>query len=158
MKLRGTSIRTLQCAAALSLGLACSQVSRADNCSGYIAEVNRSYEQSLELNKTNRMSSFTSYDIITSGDNPNFDGRMGECHGTWLVMSNGDPKGGAYCAFTDKDGDTAYVQWEVTAQGGTWKGVGGTGKWADNVSAGWTKRVARDDKRTLLQWGGICQQ
>ena len=151
------AIRALPCAMVVLLGLGLCQASHADNCSGYIAEFNNSYDQSLELVQANLMNSFNSYDIMTSNDYPNYNGQMGECHGAWLVTSDGKSSGTGSCAFSDKDGDTEYVQWESSTEGGTWKHVGGTGKWVGKHNSGWTKLLARDHKRTLLQWGGTCQ-
>src|SRR5262249_51185400 len=106
--------------------------------------------------KTSVMRSFTSYDIITSNDDPAANGRLGECRGTWLVSAGGVPTGHGYCSFQDKDGEVEYIQWDTSPSGGTWKGVGGTGKWADRANSGWTKLIAHDANRTLLQWGGTC--
>jgi len=151
------TVMVMRWAAVVFLALGFSQTSRADNCSGYAAEVIKSYEQ-IELSQGNVMSAFSGYDIVTSDDEPNSQGELGDCYGTWLVTSDGTSRGGGFCAFKDKDGDTEYVQWEANAQAGTWKDVGGTGKWAGKHNAGWTKVVARDDKRTLLRWGGTCEQ
>ena len=157
MKSLNITVGAIRCAILVSLALGFSQASRADNCSGYAAEVNKSHEQ-IELSTGNVMSSFTGYDIVTSDDDPNSNGEMGECYGSWLATSDGKSRGAGFCAFKDKDGDTEYVQWEANATEGTWKDVGGTGKWAGKRNSGWTKVVARDDKRTLLRWGGTCEQ
>jgi hypothetical protein len=151
------AVKGLRYVAVIALALGISQETRADNCSGYEAEVNKSYEQ-IELSKGNVMSTFTSYSVITSDDYPDANGETGECYGTWLVTSDGKSRGSGFCAWKDKDGDTEYAQWEATPQGGTWKDVGGTGKWTGKLSSGWNKMVTRDGKLSLIKWGGNCRQ
>ena len=150
------AVNAVRCAMAVSLAVGYSQVSAADNCSGYDAEVNKSYEQ-IELSKGNVVSSFTNHSIITSQDYPIANGEMGECYGTWLVTTEGLSMGSGFCAWKDKDGDTEYAQWEANAEAGTWKDLGGTGKWAGKHYSGWSKMAAKDGKMSLVRWGGNCK-
>ena len=156
MRRKAKTVIVLSCHVLVLLGLKVAHAAPADNCTGFIAEVNRAYEQSLEVGNAGRVNSFTSYDIVTS-DAPEINGELGECRGTW-VASDGKYTGGGYCSFKDKDGDTQYLRWEASFPVGTWRSVGGTGKWADNNNSGWIRLVTRDDKRTLLQWGGTCEK
>jgi len=149
------TVQALQSAVLVSLALGFSQAYGADNCSGSTVALDKSYEE-RDLSNGNVMSSFIGYDVIGSDDGFNAD--MKNCHGTWLVSFDGKSKGGGYCAFKGKDGDTEYVEWEATPQGGTWSDMGGTGKWASKHNSGWTKEVAREGQMALIQWGGTCER
>jgi hypothetical protein len=151
------TVQALQCAVMVSLGLGISQAYGADDCSGGTAALDKSHEE-RDLANGNVMSSFIGYDVIGSDEDSSSNADMTNCHSTWLVSFDGKSKGGGYCAFKDKDGDTEYVEWEATPHGGTWRDMGGTGKWASKHNSGWTKEVAREGQMALIQWGGTCER
>ena len=59
----------------------------------------------------------------------------------------------------DKDGDTYSLQWAIApgAEKETWKGVTGTGKFANmSKNSGWWQNAAADGKVVATKWGGTC--
>ncbi|SFQ17844.1 hypothetical protein [Tranquillimonas alkanivorans] len=77
-------------------------------------------------------SSYENFDMAE--ENHPLAGASGPCFGS-VMMLGGATSGGGHCAFTDGDGETALVSFEVTGMSeegaltGDWTTEGGTGKW-----------------------------
>ncbi len=118
-------------ALAACLGLA--NVGRAaDNCSGISVQVVM----------------HTGNAVVNLNDDHNAPGHMavGSCDAGTLR-----------CTFKDKDGDTWTTDESVA---GTWKTVGGTGKYAKSKFSGWSKtirtEVGPEGMIYIGMWGGEC--
>jgi hypothetical protein len=105
----------------------------ADNCSGAWVEVGMNFGNT----------------IVSFNDDHSAPGHMalGVCDASTLR-----------CTYKDKDGDTWTDDVSVA---GTWKTVGGTGKYANATSFGWSKtiraEVGPEGMIDLGIWGGNCK-
>ena len=84
----------------------------------------------------------------------------GECIGAFITSLDGKTNGRVWCARRDKDGDVLYEE-SVTNGGngmkGTWKNVGGTGKFAKaSGSAEWEVTLLQG-KLASVRWSGDCE-
>lgn len=79
-----------------------------------------------------------------------------DCYSTFVAspdMSSG--KGGGYCNGIDKDGDVWWISFQGDFGGGTWKFLGGTGKF-DGISGGGNYKpvVQMEGGRSISVWDG----
>jgi len=99
---------------------------------------------------------------VTVADDPSAPYHMvsGECIGSFLTGPDGKGQASGYCARKDKDGDVLNEEWVATdgAGGkGTWKNVGGTGKFAKAASTGQWEFTQLQGKMGAVRWMGNCQ-
>ena len=99
---------------------------------------------------------------VTVNDDPSAPNHLvsGECVGSFMMTPDGKTRGSGSCARRDKDGDVLNEEW-VTAGGsgskGTWKNVGGTGKFANTNNSGQWEFSPLQGKMGAVRWGGNCQ-
>lgn len=99
---------------------------------------------------------------VTVSDEPGapFHLVSGECVGSFLTTPDGKTEGSGSCARRDKDGDVLTEEW-VTADGsgakGTWKNVGGTGKFSNVRNTGEWEFSPLHGKMSAVRWMGNCQ-
>jgi hypothetical protein len=147
------------CAAMLAAGVVLSASVHADNCSGVDVVVSQSAE-TTEIGKGALLIALRSYAIVVADTAASpFHLMTGECDGTLVVTPDNVTRGAGFCLRKDKDGDTMVQDWtwSSVAQKGTWKHLGGTGKFVDASSSGWWTGAVTDGKMTVNKWGGNCK-
>lgn len=84
----------------------------------------------------------------------------GECIGSFLTTPDGKTEGRVFCARKDKDGDVLNEE-AITVGGsgskGTWKNVGGTGKFANATGTAQWEVMPLQGKMAAVRWVGNCQ-
>jgi len=84
----------------------------------------------------------------------------GECIGSFITKPDGKTDGRVFCARKDKDGDVLNEE-AVTVDGnaskGTWKNVGGTGKFANATGSAQWEVLPLQGKMAAVRWVGDCQ-
>ena len=135
-------------------------VSFAGKCSGTNINNTVSWEPT-EIAKGTTLATFR-ITSVTVSDDPSaaFHLVSGECVGSFLMTSDGKTQGSGSCARRDKDGDVLNEEW-VTVGGsdskGTWKNVGGTGKFSSVRSTGQWEFSPLQGKMGAVRWVGNCQ-
>ncbi len=83
----------------------------------------------------------------------------GECAGALTATPDGKTQGQGYCMRKDKDGDVYNEQWNLApgAEKGTWKLVGGSGKYASMSGSGWWQVTMSEGNLAAVRWVGTCQ-
>lgn len=83
----------------------------------------------------------------------------GECAGALTTTPDGKTQGQGHCMRKDKDGDVYNEQWNLApgAEKGSWKLVGGTGKYANMSGSGSWQVVMSQGKTAAVRWVGTCQ-
>ena len=99
---------------------------------------------------------------VTVNDDHNAPNHLvsGECIGSLLTTPDGKTEGRFFCARKDKDGDV--LNEEAVAVGGTgskgtWKNVGGTGKFANATGTAQWEVIPLQGKMAAVRWAGDCQ-
>ena len=108
-------------------------VAAADNCAGYTVEVG---DRSIVVND--------------NADEPGHPA-IGSC-------KTGNGMSGT-CTYRDRDNDEYTLEWRSvpgTVGRATWEHVGGTGRWTNVRSTGWTRSVMVDRDVKVSRWGGDC--
>jgi hypothetical protein len=85
---------------------------------------------------------------------------VGECIGTLIYNPDGTGQGSGFCARADKDGDVLNEEWVRfygTESKGTWKNVGGTGKFAKAANTAKWEDIWEQGKAGATRWVGDCQ-
>ena len=144
------------CACAmLSLALFASDSFSADNCSGYVSNVNQSVS-TVEIAKGHTLVSFIFHSTTTNDNSPLT--AIGECSGYVLSTPDGKTRAAGACARKTKAGDSFSDIWvqEPGAERGTWRMFGGTGVFAGKAWSGWFQDISEDGKVTLTKFGGTC--
>jgi hypothetical protein len=132
----------------------------AKDCDGVFA---RQYEKPIPVHKgadgsqTYHVRS-TGASIRRTAEGTPLNSTWQHCTGLWTVNADKSGSGSGNCYSVDEDGDRWVIAWAGDNAGGTWEGVLGTGKHANNVSDNGTWR--RDKKfangmRTGI-WEGEC--
>jgi len=130
----------------------------ADNCSGYYVNVGLSGE-SAEQAGGNSLAMFRAVSInITDDKNHPLNMSVGDCVGTALTAGAKTDASGR-CTRKDKEGDLYSYEWVIPAGAdkGTWKFVGGTGKYASAKWSGWWQQTMAEGKAVGGIWGGNCR-
>lgn len=150
-----TQRKLIRCSAALTLVLAWSGPSFADNCNGNWSNVTVSAE-TLEVGKGHTVTYFVARGSTTS-PNSLFNG-VGECGGYALATPDGKVRVGGICTRKMNDGasESDVFALEPGAERGTWKQVAGTGSLAGKSYSGWWQSVISDGKAEMGIWGGNC--
>ncbi len=99
---------------------------------------------------------------VTVSDDPSAPYHLasGECVGSFLNTPDGKTQGSGSCARKDKDGDVLNEEWVTTGgtgDKGTWKNVGGTGKYATAAGTGQWEYTQLQGKMAAVRWVGNCQ-
>jgi hypothetical protein len=116
---------------------------------------------SNELSKGVTLTTFRHSSVMVS-ENPAapFHLAAGECGGTLIAMPDGKMQGWGHCARKDKEGDVLNEAWVLplgTELKGSWKNVGGTGKYTDAADTGSFEVVMSQGKMAAVHWVGNCQ-
>lgn len=99
---------------------------------------------------------------VTVSDDPGaaFHLVSGECVGSFLTTPDGKTQGSGSCARRDLDGDVLNEEW-VSTDGagakGTWKNIGGTGKFANAASVGRWEFTQLQGKMAAVRWVADCR-
>ena len=114
-----------------------------------------------ELSKGTTLTTFRHSSVMVSEDSTApYHLAAGECGGTLLTTADGKIQGWGHCARKDKDGDVLNEAWVLplgTEPKGTWKNVGGTGKYANAAGTGSFEVVMSQGKMGAVHWVGNCQ-
>ena len=83
----------------------------------------------------------------------------GECSGALTTTPDGKTQGQGYCMRKDRDGDVYNEQWNLApgAEKGSWKLVGGSGKYTSMSGSGWWQVTMSQGKMAAVRWVGACQ-
>ena len=129
----------------------------ADNCSGTFNTVNTS-SSTFEAAKGHSMTSFV-YNQISRSENAPLFNVAGECTGYMLPTPDGKAQMAGACIQKAADGSSYSVVWELApgAERGTWKLIGGTGKFAGKKASGWWQTQFSEGKLGFGVWGGTCE-
>ncbi len=129
-------------------------------CSGYNAHFPL-YGGEIEVAKGHKMLTFRSHDSVIADDPKSvWNTTIGECAGTMIMLPDGKSTALGHCARKDKDGDSVSLEWAIAAgaEKGTWKIVGGTGKFAGRTDSGWwTAGAPTENGSAVNRWGGECK-
>ena len=130
----------------------------ADNCTGLDVQVMQTKEKT-ELGKGHTIEIVKLYSQMVSTDWSKRNGTTGECSGAVLLTPDGKWQAQGYCAWRDKDGDTYNTSWHKAPMdmAGTWKQLGGTGKFAGTQDSGWWQSAWTDGVMSANTWGGTCE-
>ncbi len=128
----------------------------ADNCTGTYNDVTTS-SSTFEAAKGHSITSWVS-NQITRRENSSFN-VAGECAGYLLATPDGKNQMAGACTRKATNGDSESYVWELApgTERGTWKAVGGTGKFAGKKSSGWWQSQYAEGKFAYGIWGGTCQ-
>lgn len=147
----------------IALTLCCCAVpgiSFAGKCAGTNINTMLSWEPN-ELSKGTTLTTFRHTSVIVSDDpNAPYHLAAGECIGQLLVTPDGKTQGGGSCARKDKDGDVLNEEWVLPAGTefkGTWKNVGGTGKYANAADTAQWQVIMSQGKMGAVRWMGNCK-
>jgi hypothetical protein len=99
---------------------------------------------------------------VSVSDDPSMPAHLisGECIGSFFTSAEGKTSANGSCIRRDKEGDALYEEWIATdgAGGkGTWKHVGGTGKFAKAAGNGQWEFSPLHGKTAAVRWSGTCQ-
>jgi hypothetical protein len=99
---------------------------------------------------------------VTVNDDPNAPNHLasGECIGSFLTKPDGKTDARVFCARRDKDGDVLNEEaMSVGGDGskGTWKNVGGTGKFKNATGNAQWEVIPLQGKMAAVRWAGNCE-
>lgn len=99
---------------------------------------------------------------VTVADDPSAPYHLisGECIGQFLTAPDGKTVASGSCARSDKSGDVLYEEWVATdgvGNKGTWKLLGGTGKFANAKGTAQWEFTQLHGKTAAVRWNGNCQ-
>lgn len=134
-------------------------VSLADKCAGTNINNLISWEPT-EIAKGTTLATMRITSVIVSDDpSAPYHLASGECIGTFLTTPDGKTRAGGSCARKDKGGDVLNEEWVSTdgAGGkGTWKNVGGAGKYASAAGTAQWEFTQLQGKMAAVRWFGAC--
>lgn len=135
-------------------------VTFAAKCAGTNINNTVSWEPT-EISKGTTLATFRTTSVTVNDDRSAVNHLVsGECVGSFLTTPDGKTEGSGICARSDKDGDVLNEEWR-TADGsgskGTWKNVGGTGKFANVRNTGQWEFSPLQGKMGAVRWVGNCQ-
>ena len=148
------------CLGLLAAWCAVPAVSFAAKCAGTNINNTVTWEPT-EISKGTTLATFRATSVTVSDDaSTAFHLVSGECVGSFLTTPDGKTQGSGSCARKDKDGDVLNEEW-VTTDGsggkGTWKNVGGTGKFSNARNSGQWEFSPLQGKMGAVRWVGNCQ-
>jgi hypothetical protein len=132
----------------------------AAKCAG--TNINNTVEwQQSEISKGTTLATVRITSVTVSDDqSAAFHLISGECVGSFLTGPDGKTQGSGSCARRDRDGDVLNEEWVTTGGSGgkgTWKNVGGTGKFASAANSGQWEFNPLQGKMAAVRWTGNCQ-
>lgn len=149
----------------LSVGFVCvasammfSGTAGAAKCSGTNFNSTISWEES-EIGKGSKLALHRHTSTIRSDDSAAaYHMATGECVGAYLIGADGNMQGSGKCARADKDGDVLYEEWVMPGPKlvGTWKLMGGTGKYAKASGSAQWEATLLGPKTVAVKWTGQC--
>lgn len=114
-----------------------------------------------EIHKGTTLTTFRVTSVTVSDDpSASFHLVSGECVGSFLTTPDGRTQGSGTCARRDRDGDVLNEEWVTTggsAGKGTWKNVGGTGKFSGAADTAQWEFMPLQGKMGAVRWVGNCQ-
>jgi hypothetical protein len=135
-------------------------VSLAGKCAGTNINTMLSWEPN-EISKGTTLTTFRHTSVIVSDDvSAPYHLLAGECIGAFLGTPDGKMQGSGSCARKDKDGDVLNEEFVMPAGTdfkGTWKLVGGTGKFANAAGTAQWQVIMSQGKMGAVRWVGNCQ-
>ena len=144
----------------LAVGFGGPSVSFAGKCSGTNINNTISWEET-EIANGSKLATWRGTSVIVSEDpRAPFHLASGECIGSFLINPDGKTRAAGNCARRDKDGDVLYEEWIMDATGnkGTFKNVGGTGKYVNAAgTAQYEQLPPLQGKMSAVHWIGNCQ-
>jgi hypothetical protein len=144
----------------LAVWCAVPAVSFADKCAGTNINNLVSWEPT-EIAKGTTLATMRITSVIVSDDpRAPYHLASGECVGTFLTSPDGKTQASGSCARKDKDGDVLNEEWvstDGTGGKGTWKNVGGTGKYARAAGTAQWEFTQLQGKMAAVRWVGNCQ-
>jgi hypothetical protein len=148
------------CLASVLLACGVPSISLAGKCAGTNINNTMAWEPN-EIAKGTTLAIFRATSV-TVGDDQSAIYHLvsGECVGSFLTTPDGTTQGSGSCARKDKDGDVLNEEWMTvggTGGKGTWKHVGGTGKFAGARNTGQWEFNALQGKMAAVRWTGNCQ-
>jgi hypothetical protein len=134
-------------------------VCSAERCAGH----NINYMLAWDANEMTKGTTITTFrhTSVTVSDNPSalYHLIAGECGGTLLSTPDGNFQAWGHCSRKDKDGDVLNEAWTVppgTALKGTFKFIGGTGKFANYSGSANLEVIMNQGKMAAVRWTGTC--
>ncbi|MCC7547087.1 MAG: hypothetical protein IT532_04915 [Burkholderiales bacterium] len=147
------------CCTILAVWLALPFAGWAGNCSGTNFNSTTHWEE-VEIGKGSKVATHRHTSTIRSDDtSAPYHMASGECVGAYLIGADGRMQGSGSCARADKDGDVLYEEWVMpsgTALEGTWRIVGGTGKFAKATGNARWEASLLGPKSAAVRWSGQC--
>ena len=148
------------CFIAAAISCAVPAAAFAGKCAGTNINNTVSWDQT-EIAKGTTMATWRATSVTVS-DDPSAPYHLvsGECIGTFLMTPDGKTRASGSCARRDKDGDVLNEEWvstDGTGGKGTWKNVGGTGKFATTASTAQWEFNQLQGKMVAVRWVGNCQ-
>ena len=136
-----------------------SGVSFAAKCAGTNINNLVSWEPT-EIEKGTKLSTLR-ITSVTVNDDPKAPNHLvsGECIGSFLIKPDGKTDVRVFCARKDKDGDVLNEEaWSTDGDGskGTWKNVGGTGKFKNATGTAQWEVIPLQGKMAAVRWVGDC--
>jgi hypothetical protein len=135
-------------------------------CSGTNINNTLSWEE-IEIAEGSKLGIWRGASVVVSDDaKAPYHLIAGECIGTNLMTPDGNVRGSGFCARRDKDGDVLYEEWvqpagsvtEIGSVGkGTWKNVGGTGKFANAADTAKWEDIMSQGNHGAVRWEGDCK-
>ena len=117
--------------------------------------------EATEIAKGTTLATMRATSVTVSDDsNAPFHLVAGECIGTFLTTPDGKTQASGSCARKDKDGDVLNEEWVATdgaGAKGTWKNVGGTGKYAGAANTAQWEFSPLQGKMSAVRWTGNCK-
>jgi hypothetical protein len=148
------------CLGLVGIWCAVPAVSFAGKCAGTNINNTISWDQT-EIAKGTTLATWRATSVTVS-DDPGVPYHLvsGECIGTFLMTPDGKTRASGTCARKDRDGDVLNEEWvstDGTGGKGTWKNVGGTGKYATAAGTAQWEFNQLQGKMAAVRWVGNCQ-
>ncbi len=152
-------VKTIIVLGAAAVALAANDV-LAEKCSGYVVSTPLKPILLREASDGSKVQWFSSEGIfiVARPENHPADRVNRVCGGGFKVVPDGKSGSGmGSCSYTDMDGDVFHLAWQSTFTEGTWKIVGGTGKFEEFSGHGTFKPAKRFEKFWgSSTWEGEC--
>ena len=154
------TIRKFICLGLLAAWLVGPTVSFAGKCAGTNINNLVSWEPT-EISKGTTLATLR-ITSVTVNDDPSAPNHLvsGECIGSFLIKPDGKTDARVFCARKDKDGDVLNEEaMSVGGDGskGTWKNVGGTGKFKNATGNAEWQVTPLQGKMAAVRWVGNCE-
>jgi hypothetical protein len=144
--------------AVVAATLACAAASHAAKCAGTNINYDVHWEET-EIGKGTKLATWRGASVTVADDSgAAYHLISGECVGSALTSPDGKTRMVGWCARVDKDGDVLYEQWsDFDASAGTFKNIGGTGKFAKTATTARYEFTQLNGKSSSVPWVGDCK-